>query len=65
MPEFLPCVGSVVEVFRESGTELGAVLRLDNLGTVCRAGREPINEEMLHSVETSGIVVLKLVPQGL
>ena len=34
--EFLPWVGSVHKVFRESNTELVTVLELGNLGAVCR-----------------------------
>ena len=37
MPEFLSWLGSVHEAFRESSTELGTMLGLGSLGTVCRA----------------------------
>lgn len=64
MPEFVPWVGSIQEVFRESSTELKTVLGLSSVGTICGASKEPLNKEMLHSAETSRTVLLKLVPQG-
>lgn len=64
MAEFVPCVGSIQEVFRKSSTELRTVLGLSSVGTVCGASKEPLNSEMLHSAETSRTVFLKLVPQG-
>lgn len=64
MAEFVPCVGSIQEVFRKSSTELRTVLGLSSVGTGCGASKEPLNTEMLHSAETSRTVLLKLVPQG-
>lgn len=64
MAEFVPCVGSIQEVFRKSSTELRTVLGLSSVGTVCGASKEPLNTEMLHSAETSRTVLLQQVPQS-
>lgn len=61
MLEFVPWIWSVREVLRESSKGLGAALGLRSTGAVWGASREPISKEMLGSVDTSRIVVFKLV----
>lgn len=64
MPEFVPWVGSVQEVVRESSPDLGMALGQSSMGTVCRPSRVPMSKGMLGRVETSRTVVFNLVPQG-
>lgn len=50
MPELVPWVESVPEVFRESSTELRTTLGLSRVGAVWGTSKEPINMEILASV---------------